>query len=311
MALQLALGCIDGVHRKCDCCAKPFINFSNVNSTNLDYEIIDADSASITYQCGSDAAVETPITLTGGYATGNYTTFVSACLVTVQATNECGTTVKYWRNYAVPKPCDCIVDANDAPNLWQTASGMLITITGTTSPVQIETGGILLCASPTACGDPTGSVAFYCGQPSRKFVVTSYTGCGTYYFYIDMLVIATYVNWPSSPARFAFQVQIRSGLFQRSSGGNLYPTLTEYTGTFSGSGVPAWETSASPSISNRSERYQRSVLGSETSQKAFAGTSQMLACYTGSIPVTSDTDSTTADTGHCDCNGLTITAEVL
>jgi hypothetical protein len=288
------------------------IILSDVSSTSFDYFISDATSATITYQCGTDAEVETPITLTDGIGSGTYSTFDAECLVTIEATNSCGTTVKFWRNYATPKTCDCIDVANDPPALWRTAGGILVTISGTVSAVQIETGGIVLCPSPAACGDPTGSVAFYCPQPDRKFIVTSYTGCGTFYFYIDILVIATYLNWPTSPPRFGFQVQIRSGLFQRSSGGNPYPTLTEYTGIWSGSGIPTWETVLVPSITNRSERYQRSVIGEQISFKAFAAnTDQMLACYVGSIPVTSDTDATTTDTGHCDCGGLTITAEVV
>jgi hypothetical protein len=290
-----------------ECCPKPVITLSDVSSTSFDYYVSNATSATITYQCGSDAEVETTITLTDGIGSGTYSTTDAECLVTIEATNSCGTTIQYWRNYATPKQCDCIDTANDPPALWRTAGGMLITISGTVSAFQIETGGIVLCASPTACGDPTGSVAFYCGQPSRKFIVTSYTGCGTFYFYIDMLVIATYTNWPASPCGFSFQVQIRSGLFQRTGGVNPYPTLTEYTGTFG----TAWQTPLSPAITNLSERYTRSVLGTQLSSKQFAVSSNMLACYVGSIPVTSDTDTTTTNTGHCDCGGLTITAEVV
>lgn len=291
-----------------DCCPNPVIVLSDVSSTSFDYFVSDATSATLTYQCGSSAAVTTPITLTGGIGSGTYSTFVAECLVTIEATNSCGTTTKYWRNYATPKTCDCIDVANDAPALWRTAGGILVTISGTASAVQIETGGIVLCASPTACGDPTGSVAFYCPQSSRKFIVTSATGCGTYYFYIDMLVSGSYINWNNAFPRYTFNAEIRSGLFQRASGGNPYPTLTEYTGTFG----TAWETPLSPGITNRSERYTRSVNGSQASSKAFAsGTANMLGCYVGSIAVTSDTDSTTTDTGHCDCGGLTITAEVV
>jgi hypothetical protein len=291
-----------------ECCPLPVIIFSNVSSTNLDYFISDADSATITYQCGSDAEVETAITLTDRMASGNYTTTDTECLVTIEATNSCGTTIKYWRNYDVPKQCDCIDVANDPPSLWRTAGGVLVTISGTTTAVQIGGGGIVLCASPTSCGDPTGSVAFYCPQPSRKFIVTSSTGCGTYYFYIDIFVSAGYINWNNAFPQFTFNVEIRSGLFQRASGGNPYPTLTEYTGTFG----TDWKTPLSPGITGQSQRYTRSVLGSHASSVAFAGgASRMLGCYVGSIAVTSDTDATTTDTGHCDCGGLTITAEVV
>lgn len=309
MAFQLALGCeVGGPRTCCDVCPEPTVDLTTVIGTGMRYVIGNADSASITIQCGSSPATTTSITLSGGAADITYNTSGAVCFISVTATNECGTTTKTWRNYTTPRTCDCIIGVEDPPALWGRVGSIILTISGTASPQPLVIGGSTFCASPAACGDVSGSFAGPCLSPSRRYIVTTHTGCSNYHYYLAFRVSFDFLNWNFFSPYYACRVDFDSGWFTAAS--NPYASLTQVaaSGTLN----------AATGLTLNSRQIRNVNLQFNTSRNYAPGAS-MLRCYTGTLVGSGGgfansfdfvSNPGSANRGHCDTSGLTISAEV-
>lgn len=314
MAFQLAMGCqtsgYRSVHRVCGygCCPKPVVLIEDLSGSGFDYEVDNADSAFLHITPDGSPTTITPISLADGSATGTYSTGgLTSVLGEVHATNACGTTIRYWRNYTVPRPCDCTNAAYEMPSKWGKAGSIVTTITGSASPVSLVVGGITHCPSPAACGDVTGSFVRPCGSTSQHYLVTSYTGCSDYYYYINFYDLSAFANWPFG-GYYNSYFHMESGWFQALS--NPYPTLTHLGGT------PF--TSLVSLIGTYHPIQTRGVSNGRSSFFTFAPISTMLKCYRGTLvgvggdfTSSDDTSVPVGNTGHCDLSGLIFDAEVI
>jgi hypothetical protein len=297
-----------------DCCPKPVVLLSNASGGGAYYFVSNAVSAEITIACGSSAPTTTPLTLVDGIASAVYATATDVCFISVTATNECGTTTRYWRNYTTPRNCDCINAAFDPPSKWGRSGRIITTISGSliAQPLNFtDSSGTAFCASPAACGDVSGSFVRDCrdvANPNRRYIVTSSTGCGLYRYFVEMRDISAWSNYPGVFPGYTSQFFISSGFFRANS--NPYPTLTEVDFTTSLTTLLGVITGSGPSAATI---QQRNASSAQIYQLNFAPGAAMLRCYLGPLTPVFDfwnTPSATAS-GHCDLSGLTITAEVV
>lgn len=292
----------------CDECTLPEVTITTAGS-DAAYVVADADTATITVDCGSSPITTTPLTLTSGGISDTYVTGGSVCFISITATNNCGTTTRTWRNYTTPKLCDCINTDLDPPTLWDRAGTIVTTITGSTTAASLVISGSTICTTPSPCGDITGSFVKTCGTGTKRYLITTATGCSDYHYYIDLLDLSAWTNYPASPYYLSRMV-MSSGWFQK--GSNPYPTLTSVTvGT---------NLATLLGVGSFNPRSSRDVVLRYDSSANFAPSLAMLKCYLGTLNGVGGNFSNSYDIntnpgpsnqGHCEFSGISITAEVI